>query len=119
MNWKRMIICLIGGVIAGIICILGMKSSGKIALTSSILAAGMVNRIMIGFVIAISSWEINYLLHGAIIGAIVSLGNSVVIIAQRGFESGIAGFFLYTIAGAVYGLLIELTTTKAFKAKML
>lgn len=117
MSFKRVLICLIGGVVAGILCVLGMKSGGNVALSSAIIAGGIGNRILIGLVIALSQWKINYLLHGAVIGLIVTLSSSVVILAESP-EAGMKGFLLYTIAGVVWGLLIELFATKVFKAPM-
>ena len=111
MNGKRITICVIGGVIAGIICVLGMKSSGRMEVTTPILLSSIGNRVLIGFVIGISGWRMHYLLHGALIGLLVTLSSSVAI-------PNMNGFLLYTIAGMVYGLLIELAATKFFKAGM-
>lgn len=54
----------------------------------------------------------NYLLHGAIVGLLVSLITSVPFL-----EGGTSGFFLFTSAGIIYGILIELFANKVFKAK--
>lgn len=113
MDTRRLLICLAGGVVAAGICIAGMKSGGNVSLTTAVLLSTIGNRILIGFVIGISSWRIHYLLHGALIGLIVTLSTSVVILPQN-----IKGFILYTLAGIVYGLLIELFATKVFKAQM-
>src|SRR4030042_111073 len=109
MNVKRVIICVIGGMIAAAICIGGMASSGRTELTPIIVATGIGNRVLIGFVIGISNWRINYLLHGALIGFLVTLSSSVGIL----FTS-MQGFIMYTVAGILYGLLIELFATKVF-----
>ena len=113
MNKKRLIVCLIGGVIAAFICIMGMKSGGRVELTTTILLSGIGNRILSGFVIAISCWKMNYLLHGALIGLIVTFSSSIIMLPDN-----MTGFLMYTIAGMVYGLLIELCATKVFKAPM-
>ena len=113
MNVKRVVICIIGGMIAAAICIGGMASSGRTELTAMVIASGIGNRILIGFVIGISNWRINYLLHGALIGFMVTLSSSIGIL----FTST-QGFLLYTAAGIVYGLLIELCATKVFNAPM-
>jgi hypothetical protein len=113
MNKKRLVICIIGGIIAAFICIMGMKSSGKIEITTTILLSGIGNRILIGFVIGISGWKINYLLHGALMGLIVTLSSSIVMLPDN-----MSGFLMYTVAGIVYGLIIELCATKFFKAPM-
>jgi len=113
MNKKRLALCLIGGVVAAGICIAGMKSGGSVNLTTAVVLSTIGNRILIGFVIGISRWSIHYLLHGALMGLIVTLSASVVILPQN-----ITGFVMYTFAGVVYGLLIELFATRVFKAKM-
>jgi hypothetical protein len=113
MNIKRVIICTIGGMIAAAICLGGMAASGRVELTAIIVATGIGNRILIGFVIGISGWRINYLLHGALIGLLVTLSSSVGIIF-----SNMQGFIMYTIAGIIYGILIEFFATRVFKAPM-
>ena len=113
MNIKRMVVCTIGGIIAAAICISGMMAGGRVELTPVIIATGIGNRILIGFVIGISNWRINYLLHGAIIGFLVTFSSSVGLL----FTS-IQGFAMYTVAGVIYGALIELFATKVFKAPM-
>jgi len=113
MSKKRLIVCVIGGIIAGFICIMGIKSTGRMELTTPIILSTFGNRILIGFVIGISCWKMNYLLHGALMGLIVTLSASIIII----FDS-LSGFWMYTIAGVIYGLLIELCATKLFKAPM-
>jgi hypothetical protein len=113
MNKKRLIICIIGGIIAAFICIMGMKSGGRVEVTTVILLSGIGNRVLIGFVIGISNWKMNYLLHGALMGLIVTLSSSIVMLPDN-----MSGFIMYTIAGMVYGFLIELCATKVFKAPM-
>ena len=100
--------------IAVAICIGGMASGGRVELTAIIVATGIGNRVLIGFVIGISNLRINYLLHGALIGFLVTLSSSVGIL----FTS-IQGFIMYTVAGIIYGILIELFATKVFKAPIL
>ena len=114
MKDKRIIICTIGGLVAGIICSAGGILSGNIAeFTFFSIAGTFVNRLMLGFFIGISRLKINYLLHGILIGFLVSFINSVSFL-----EDGLSGFFFFTIAGMIYGALIELFATKVFKAKI-
>jgi hypothetical protein len=114
MYQKRLIICLIGGVTSAIICVSGGFLLGLITnFTLSVLATSIANRILIGFVIGISNWKTNYLFHGAVIGLVVSLSTSIGSIADD-----MLGFTLYTLAGIVYGMLIEYLATKLFKAPM-
>jgi hypothetical protein len=113
MNVKRVVICIIGGMVAAAICIGGMAGGGRVELTAMVIASGIGNRILIGFVIGISSWRIQYLLHGAVIGFLVTLSSSIGILFTN-----MQGFLMYTAAGIVYGVLIELFATKVFKAPM-
>jgi hypothetical protein len=113
MNSKRLIICILGGIAAAIVCVTGMKSSGNIEITTPILLSVVGNRILIGFVIGISGWRIHYLIHGALIGLIVTLSSSIIMIPEN-----TTGCIMYTVAGLIYGLLIELVTTRVFKAAM-
>ena len=114
MYGKRLFACMIGGVLSAIICLVGKQIVyGFPEITWDVVAATMANRLLLGFVIGISSWRINYLLHGAIMGLIVSLSVSIGF-----FPSHTLGFFLYTPAGIVYGILIEWLSTDVFKAPM-
>ncbi len=112
MNNKRLLICTTGGVIAGIICLVGGHLTGNIKeLAFSEVAPTFFNRIMLGFVIGISTIKINYLLHGILIGFLISLISSI------GFTGpDLTGFILFTTAGIIYGFLIELFATRIFKA---
>jgi hypothetical protein len=113
MKNKRLIICTTGGLIAGIICSAGGLLSGNIAEFSLFAVAGpFFNRIMLGFIIGISNLKINYLLHGILLGLLVSLINSLSFL-----EYGIRGFLFFTVAGMIYGLLIEIFATRVFKVK--
>ena len=112
MNNKRLLICTAGGLIAGIVCSAGGLMSGNIVEFSFYAMAGpFFNRLMLGFVIGISSLRINYLLHGMLMGFLISLINSLTFL-----EDGIRGFLFFTIAGIIYGLLIEFFANKVFRA---
>jgi hypothetical protein len=114
MRNPRLLICIIGGFIAGIICSIGGHLSGNIPEFSFLpIASTFFNRLMLGFIIGISRLKTNYLVHGMLIGFLVSLISSISFL-----EDGITGFLFFTIAGIIYGLLIELFATKVFKAKM-
>jgi len=114
MKNKRLLICTIGGLVAGIICSAGGLLSGNIAEFSFFaIASPFFNRLMLGFFIGISRLKINYLMHGILIGFLVSFINSVSFL-----ENNLSGFLFFTTAGIIYGLLIELVATKVFKAKV-
>jgi hypothetical protein len=112
MKNKRLLICIIGGIAAGIICSAGGFLSGNIPEFSFFPVAGtFLNRMMLGFFIGISRLKMNYLLHGILIGFLVSLITSFPFL-----ENNIKGFLFFTTAGMIYGLLIELFATIVFKA---
>jgi hypothetical protein len=107
MSVKRVILSTLLGVVAGIVCYL--LSRGNMAYTSGMIAGVILNRTLIGFVIGISGWKkMPYLLHGIIIGLIVT--------SLMAVYASLQGAIMLLIAGAVYGLLIELIVTKLFKA---
>ena len=114
MKNKRLLICTIGGLVSALICITGGLLTGNIAGLSFFAVAGaFVNRLMLGFIIGISRLKINYLLHGVLMGFLVSF-----IISVSFLENNFTGFMFFTTAGMVYGLLIEIFATKVFKAKI-
>jgi hypothetical protein len=114
MKNKRLIICTLGGVAAGIICSVGGLLSGNIPeATFFALAGPFFNRIMLGFVIGISNLKIHYLLHGILMGFLVSCINSISFL-----QYGLKGFFFFTVAGMIYGLLIEWFATRVFKTRI-
>jgi len=74
--------------------------------------------VLIGFVIGISAWKMNWLLHGILMGLIVGLPFSLSAMAQQVPGMGKWGIFFLTWAlGIVYGFIIELVTSVFFKAK--
>lgn len=114
MNYKRFLICMLGGVLSAVICLVGKQIVyGFPEITSEAIAVTMANRILLGITIGISCWSLNYILHGAMLGLIISLSVSI------GFlPANIFGFFLYTSAGIVYGIMIEWLATIVFKSPM-
>jgi len=111
----RLIVSIVLGFIFGIICWLSTRSSAKmeIELTLAMILGIIFNRAMIGFVIGISGLKrLNFFLHGIIVGLVVTLPMSIYPLAV----GEITGFILLEVAGAVYGLLIELIVTKLFRA---
>ena len=114
MENKRLLICTIGGIIAGLICSAGGLLSGLISeFTFFTIVPTFFNRLMLGFIIGISNLKINYLFHGMVIGLLVSLITSIPFL-----EGSVKGFLFFTIAGIIYGVLIELFAVKVFKAKI-
>jgi hypothetical protein len=115
MKSRRLLICTVGGLLAGILCSAGGFLTGNIQEFSFLaIASPFLNRVLIGFFIGISRLKINYLLHGMLIGFLVSFISTV-----SSLENSPKGFLFFTSAGIIYGLLIELFATKVFKAGMI
>jgi uncharacterized membrane protein len=108
---KRVVWSTILGLITGILCYLMSKDSvdpypGWMVFTT------IFNRTLIGFCIGTSGLRWNWVLHGIFWGLLVSLLMAIPAWGAGSFQ----GFYLIMIAGAVWGFLIELFTSKVFKA---
>jgi hypothetical protein len=108
---KRVVWSTILGVITGVLCYLMSRGSidpfpGWMVFTT------IFNRVLIGFCIGASGLRWNWILHGIFWGLLISLLMAVPAWGEGSFE----GFYLIMIAGAVWGFLIELFTSKIFKA---
>jgi len=71
----------------------------------------VANRLLLGFVVGISSWKIKHHLHGALLGLILSLTISIGFLPDEFLK-----FTLYTGAGIFYGIMIDWLATDVFKA---
>jgi hypothetical protein len=113
MTYKRLIVCTILGLIAGLLCYLGGKYAAGVAFTVTLALATVANRGFIGFAIGISRWRIPWYLHGIIIGILGTLPA-----ALPGFApNALKGFIMFLVFGGVWGFLIELFAL-LFGAKM-
>ena len=111
---KRLWVCVLGGMISAVICLAGYQVIfGFPQVTLANVAGTVANRLLLGFAIGFSGWRIHHLFHGGVLGLLFSLSVSI------GFlSSNLLGFFLYTIAGVLYGIFIEWLSTDVFKAPM-
>ena len=113
---RRFWIALLFGFAAGLVCavtsISGKAGDEKIM----IFLSALLNRTLIGFVIGISCWRLGWVLHGIFLGLLVTLSMSIPLIWIP--EAGYNVFVLYTVAGVVWGFIIELLATVIFKAPM-
>jgi hypothetical protein len=111
MRGLRVLVTTILGFVFGIVCWLLASSGGPMpaAMAWSII----LSRTLLGFVIGISALKINYLVHGILLGFIVSIPMAFGSLAVKGFK-----IFLGTlIMGIIYGFLIELITHFVIKEK--
>jgi hypothetical protein len=114
MNTKRVLVCLLGGVISAAFCVLGRQVIyGFSEITMQTIAHTVANRLLLGFVIGISGWRINHLVHGAVLGFLFSLSVSIGYLPE-----GMIDFVAYTLAGTFYGVFIEWLSTDIFSAPM-
>lgn len=107
MDLKRLNICFILGVLAGVVCLIGNMLTGA----TPYLIAAWYNRVILGVLIGLAGELkiykeedniINSILRGAFIGAFVSLGFA--------FFLG-SVLILFFLAGIVFGIVIDLIAT--------
>ena len=108
---KRIYACLLGGLISACICLGGSQVIfGFPKIEWSTISMTVANRLLLGFVIGISSWRIKHHLHGALLGLILSLTVSIGFLPDETLK-----FILYTGAGIFYGVMIDWLATDIFK----
>jgi hypothetical protein len=111
---KRPIVSTIFGIIAGIVCYLGGKYGLKDDISTAMLFYILVNRALIGFVIGISPFKMNWAMHGLLMGLIVGIPFAAgCLLEENNLETAIAALVL----GAFYGLMIEFFTSVVFRAR--
>lgn len=116
---KRLIIAILGGMGCGLICI-GLISGSPEPVLSPVLWQAFASRTLIGFAIGISSLRLgHWSIHGIVLGLLFSLPLAFSgLMAPENPEYSRIGMFSSTVVlGAIYGLLIELVTSVAFKAR--
>ncbi len=103
MRGMRLLLTTALGFVFGVVCWL-LASSGQPSMPAGMAWSIIFSRVLIGFVIGISAWKINYMLHGIILGFIVSIPMALGSLSFQGIK-----IFLGTlIMGIIYGFLIEL-----------
>ncbi|MBM3154444.1 MAG: hypothetical protein FJ008_03835 [Chloroflexi bacterium] len=116
---KRIIVATISGVLFGFVCF-GLASSSPGELAWPVAVQVIVSRTLMGFAIGISCISLrHWAIHGTFMGLIFSLPLAFSgLMAPESPEFSKVGMFLGTIIlGMIYGLLIEVITSVAFKAK--
>jgi len=112
MRGMRLLLTTILGFVFGVVCWL-LASSGQPEMPAAMSWSIIFSRALLGFVIGISAWKINHMIHGIILGFIVSIPMALGGLAFQGFK-----VFLGTlIMGIIYGFLIELIAHLIVKEK--
>ena len=107
---KRMIIASILGAVCGVICLMLGHFAAKAEFTVVFIAGGMFNRTLMGFVIGMTSFRLTPFVRGPILGLLMSVGPAIAMPMENAIP--------YCVAGTVYGFLIDVLTSKAFKANV-
>ena len=114
MAQKRILSCMLGGFISACICLAGSQIIfGFPRITWSTVSVTVANRLLLGFVIGISGWQLKHHLHGALLGLILSLTVSIGFLPEDPLK-----FILYTGAGICYGIFIDWLASDVLKAKI-
>ena len=117
-NQKRLIVATISGLFCGFICY-GLASSGPGVLPTPAAFQIIAERTLIGFAIGISVLRLkNWAIHGLVMGLVLSIPLALSgLMAPENPEFSKTNMFVWTVVlGMMYGVLIELVTTKLFKA---
>ena len=116
MSYKRAYIATLMGVLAGVICCLLSASGGPMPM--KVMVNIFFSRVLIGFVIGISAWKMNWALHGCLMGLIIGIPSALGAMMSASPEFGKYQLFIMTLVmGIIYGFVIELVTSVAFKAR--
>ena len=113
LSTKRVLIATVCGFVFGLVCMYLASSNPN---ASEPMAASMkwtiiLSRTLLGFTIGISALRLVWWLHGIVLGIICSIPMAIPIIDRMDIA-------IWTIVmGIIYGVLTELITTIAFKAK--
>ena len=110
---KRMIVSLIAGALLGVFCIIGANLRFNGTLETSYLFAFWFNRLLMGFVIGLIAFKLDYkwmLVRGLVVGLIVSFA----FYSATDFLD-LTGF----LVGGVYGIIIEIAAFHLTRTKTL
>ena len=121
MQVKRIIVATLSGLLFGFVCLgLATMSPGAGALAWPVVFQLIASRTLIGFAIGISNFSMqHWTIHGVIMGLIFSIPLAFSgLMAPESLEYSKTGMFIATVLlGMIYGLLIEVITSVAFKAR--
>lgn len=109
---KRIAIATLFGLLAGCICASLFFGAGYLKFTVVTLVWILLNRTVMGFVIGTSGLRLHWAWNGILIGLVVGEVFSYYLFMSFGWKA----LAFTPIGNALFGFLIELFTTKVFKA---
>jgi hypothetical protein len=109
---KRIVVATLFGLLAGSICSVLTFSSGYLKFTAVALGWILLNRTVMGFAIGASALKLHWAWNGIVTGLIVGEIFSYYLFMNFGWKA----LAFTPIGNALFGFLIELFTTKLFKA---
>ncbi|MGD9140803.1 MAG: hypothetical protein PVJ42_04620 [bacterium] len=109
---KRVILATVFGLVFGLVCMwLAAASPQAEPMTTGVKVSIVLSRTLTGFMIGISALRLKWYLHGIILGAIGSIPMAAATLEDPTIALS------SIIMGIVYGFLIELLTSIAFKSR--
>ena len=110
---KRVIIATLCGVLFGFVCMMmasaNPEGAGQLDTVQKI--SIVLGRTMLGFMIGISAFKLQWWLHGIVLGIIASIPMAIPVMHDSMIMTGTI------VMGLVYGFLTELITSVLFKAR--
>lgn len=108
MNVKRLVIATILGILCGLFCMYGTIAKFPGEFGTFMLIGIVYNRALIGIVIGIAdNIDLHPALRGAILGVVVSMAMAIF-----SGDSDSSGALIVLAFGLVYGVLIDVVTSK-------
>ncbi len=110
---KRIIIAIIFGLFAGVICASGAFLGGILPFTAANLVWVLLNRAVMGFAIGASGLPVRWAWNGVIMGLVVGSVFSYSLYVNRG---DVMLPLVNALVNGLFGLMIEFFTSVVFKA---
>ena len=117
---RRLLIATALGLVFGVLSWFLATFAAPKPIPRSGIAAIILGRAVLGFVIGISAWKMSWWLHGLLLGFVISLPAAFAVrlmSMQLVMSPNVAALLLLAL-GLVIGFLIELLTSVVFKARL-
>jgi hypothetical protein len=117
-SWRRVFIATVGGIFFGFVCY-GIASGGGAKIPLAVALQIISSRALIGFAIGISCLPVHWSLNGLLMGLLFSLPLAFSgLMVPENPEFSKTSMFIWTVLfGMIYGLLIEVLTSKICKTR--